>query len=282
MEGTSTQGSQKANNGTFKLGYLQQLEKWMAEKITNCQIRGIPHIQFRMRLLKSQYREVAEMLGHSASGFRWTDVNKCVTCKTNIWNGWVKFDTELQSHPITVRLKNKPFLHLNKLAIIFGRDRATGEGVEAPADAMKNIESEETATRATLDAFNGFGCEHEDDDMNFVNIPETLSVMTRNLPQAHDNRRDVPIDTHYSECQPEPRKAYISVSFLSWSGFTLSSSQLDNANTEISTTTKEGIQCCLSDLKDVCQAATTEIGNLAKCFKYMALENDKTMEVFEI
>ncbi|EOY19365.1 Gag-pro-like protein [Theobroma cacao] len=37
---------------------------------------------------------------------------------------------------------------------------------------------------------------------------------------AHDNRRDVPIDTHYPECQPEPHKAYISVSFLSWSGFT--------------------------------------------------------------
>ncbi|EOY14073.1 Retrotransposon, Ty3-gypsy subclass-like protein [Theobroma cacao] len=50
---------------------------------------------------------------------------------------------------------------------------------------------------------------------------DSVTVTTQNLPWAHDNRRDVPIDTHYSECKSEPRKAYISVSFPSWSGFTV-------------------------------------------------------------
>ncbi|WRX16202.1 Reverse transcriptase domain - like 10 [Theobroma cacao] len=53
-------------------------------------------------------------------------------------------------------------------------------------------------------------------------------VTTRNLPQAHDNRRDVPIDTHYPECQPEPRKAYISVSFLSCEQSLLDIESLEN------------------------------------------------------
>ncbi|EOY25983.1 Uncharacterized protein TCM_027361 [Theobroma cacao] len=38
-----------------------------------------------------------------------------------------------------------------------------------------------------------------------------LQHNTRYSPRARDNRRNVPIDTHYPECQPEPRKALTSV-----------------------------------------------------------------------
>ncbi|XP_021297360.1 uncharacterized protein LOC110426475 [Herrania umbratica] len=125
----------------------------MVEKITNCQIKDIPHIQSKMWLLQSQYRKVAEMLGHFAFGFGWDDMNKCVTCEVGVWNGWVK------GHLATAGLKNKLFVHFDKLAIIFGKDRATKERVEALTNAVENIESEEVAARATSDAFNGLGCE---------------------------------------------------------------------------------------------------------------------------
>ena len=82
------QGWSKDNG--FRAGYLQQLEKWMAEKIQNCGIKGDPHLKSRMKTLKTQYRELADMLGHAGSGFGWDDVNKCVTCELNVWNGWVK------------------------------------------------------------------------------------------------------------------------------------------------------------------------------------------------
>ena len=82
------QGCSKDNG--FRASYLQQLEKWMAEKIPNCGIKGDPHIKSRMKTLKTQYREVADMLGHASSGFGWDDVNKCVTCELDVWNGWVK------------------------------------------------------------------------------------------------------------------------------------------------------------------------------------------------
>ena len=83
-------GGWSKDNGTFKSGYLTQLEKSMAEKIPNCAIKGNPHINSRMRTLKSQYREVAEMLSSAASGFGWDDDKKCITCDLDVWVGWVK------------------------------------------------------------------------------------------------------------------------------------------------------------------------------------------------
>ena len=58
------QGCSKDNG--FRASYLQQLEKWMAEKIPNCGIKGDPHIKFKM---KTQYRKVIDILGHADFGF---------------------------------------------------------------------------------------------------------------------------------------------------------------------------------------------------------------------
>ena len=38
--------------------------------------------------------------------------------------------------------RNKPVPNFDRYGIIFGKDRATGEGAEGPADAMENIEAE--------------------------------------------------------------------------------------------------------------------------------------------
>ena len=45
----------------------------------------------------------------------------------------------LQSHPNASGLRNKPFPHFESLSIIFGKDRATGQGAEDPADAAAEI-----------------------------------------------------------------------------------------------------------------------------------------------
>ncbi|XP_017980960.1 PREDICTED: uncharacterized protein At2g29880-like [Theobroma cacao] len=110
-----------------------------------------------MRLLKTQYREIAEMISHSASIFDWDDVKKCVTCDDDVWIGW--------SHPAAAGLRNKPFPHFDQLAIIFGKDRATGEGTESPTDVVENIKTEEVAfaaTRIALEAFNALNVDEDD------------------------------------------------------------------------------------------------------------------------
>ena len=62
----------------------------MHDKLRDCNIKGSPHIKSRMKLWKSQYHAIQEMLAPNASGFGWNDNNKCITCDATILNDWVK------------------------------------------------------------------------------------------------------------------------------------------------------------------------------------------------
>ncbi|KAL1805101.1 hypothetical protein ACET3Z_028169 [Daucus carota] len=51
--------------------------------------------------------------------------------------------TESSSHPNAKGLRNKSFPFYDELAQVFGKDRANGEGVESPADAVEEIANDE-------------------------------------------------------------------------------------------------------------------------------------------
>ncbi|XP_061356544.1 uncharacterized protein LOC133300973 [Gastrolobium bilobum] len=56
-----------------------------------------------------------------------------------MWNAYIqaKKDTTLKNY------RTKVFPHFNRLMIIFGKDRATGKNVEAPADVLEDLDEEE-------------------------------------------------------------------------------------------------------------------------------------------
>ncbi|XP_031269841.1 uncharacterized protein LOC116128266 [Pistacia vera] len=123
------------DNGTFKTGFLVQLEKMMAERIPSSGLKATPHIESRYKLWKRQYAAISDMLNHD-SGFGWNDEDKCIIVSNDVFEEWVK------SHPTAQGLRNKPFPHYDTLAIVFGRDRATGARAKTPADAVENLNSE--------------------------------------------------------------------------------------------------------------------------------------------
>ncbi|XP_039140395.1 uncharacterized protein LOC120277602 [Dioscorea cayenensis subsp. rotundata] len=130
----------------------------MAEKIPNCKIMGYPHIKSRMRTLKSQFRELKEM--RSQSGFGWDDANKCVTCEDDVWYSWLK------SHKEAAGLRNKHFPYFDELAIIFGKDQATGDGAEFASESVEALERENltlTAAKAASEAHEAMKNMVEDD-----------------------------------------------------------------------------------------------------------------------
>ncbi|XVF56507.1 hypothetical protein PTKIN_Ptkin06aG0126700 [Pterospermum kingtungense] len=120
----------KADNRTFRTGYLIQLEKMMETRLPQSKLKAEPHIESRVKTLKSQYNAIAEMLA-LGSGFGWDDVEKCLTASKDVFDDW--------SHPNAKGLRNKAFPHYDNCAAIFRRDRATRLGVETAADAVEEI-----------------------------------------------------------------------------------------------------------------------------------------------
>ncbi|XP_044481983.1 uncharacterized protein At2g29880-like [Mangifera indica] len=118
----------KADNRTFKVGYLVQLEKMMKERLSSSGLKATPHIESRVKLLKRQYNAINEMI-ENGSGFGWNDEEKCVTAPKD-------------SHPNAKSLRHKPFPHYDSLVIVFGKDRATGAKAETTTDAVEEFDIE--------------------------------------------------------------------------------------------------------------------------------------------
>ena len=76
--------SWKGKNG-FRTGYLQHLEKLMAEKMPSRNFKATPYIESRYKLLKGQFHAINEMLNHS-SGFGWSNIEKCITATKDVFN----------------------------------------------------------------------------------------------------------------------------------------------------------------------------------------------------
>ncbi|XVE65297.1 hypothetical protein DITRI_Ditri07aG0169600 [Diplodiscus trichospermus] len=77
------------------------------------------------------------MRGDSCSGFGWDSERQCITADDIVFDEWLK------SHPNANGIKNKPFPYFDLLARIFGKDRATGDAFESPADAVEELERED-------------------------------------------------------------------------------------------------------------------------------------------
>ncbi|XVF59107.1 hypothetical protein PTKIN_Ptkin07bG0248300 [Pterospermum kingtungense] len=120
----------KGDNGTFKVGYLAQLEKMIETKLLEAQLKANRHIESRVKTLKKQYNAVFEMLT-IGSGFGWNDMDKCLTASKDVFDDWVR------THPNAKWLKNKLFPHFDDFVIIFGRDRATRARAKIAADAVE-------------------------------------------------------------------------------------------------------------------------------------------------
>lgn len=80
----------KADAGTFKPGYTKELEKYIHAKIPNCTLKASPHIESRVKHLKTQYSAIKDMLGPNTSGFGWDTTRKMIIVEKEIYREWCK------------------------------------------------------------------------------------------------------------------------------------------------------------------------------------------------
>ncbi|KAL4604293.1 hypothetical protein ACB092_10G182900 [Castanea dentata] len=166
----------KAENG-FKPSFTAKLEELLEKKLLGCGIKASLHIESRYKTLRKQYQAIVDMLGPNASGFGWNDNEKMVVVEKQIFEDWVK------GHPDAKGLRNKRFPHFDDLALVFGKDRASGDRAQHAIDA-----TEEQKKNAGVGEING------NDSGSQTQIPNQGSS-SKNLNKKRPRSNDELIET---------------------------------------------------------------------------------------
>ncbi|XP_060959626.1 uncharacterized protein LOC133030771 [Cannabis sativa] len=123
-------------DGGFKAGTYPLIEKELRFKCPNSGLKASPHIESKIKIWKKQYSIVFDML--NVSRFGWNEILKCIQVDSDeVWNAYV------QSHKEADGWRGKQFPIYDRLANIFGADRATGKAAETPADMAKAVDLED-------------------------------------------------------------------------------------------------------------------------------------------
>ncbi|GFY91385.1 hypothetical protein Acr_07g0015810 [Actinidia rufa] len=90
-------------------------------------IRANPNIESKVKNWKEKYGLLADM--QKLSGFSWDhDTNSIVVDSKDVWEEYVKF------HPKASGMNGRAFPMFQSWQLLFGKDRATGEMAEDPAE----------------------------------------------------------------------------------------------------------------------------------------------------
>ncbi|CAL5406043.1 unnamed protein product [Camellia sinensis] len=126
----------KVDNGQFKSGFYGELEKRIIMAFPGSDLRACPHIESKIKIWRKHYGLLYEMT--KLSGFRWNDTEKMVLVDSDdVWENFVR------RQPSASSMRNKSFPYYEDWLVLFGKDRATGELAEDPADAVEAIAVEE-------------------------------------------------------------------------------------------------------------------------------------------
>ncbi|XP_050373640.1 uncharacterized protein LOC126791257 isoform X3 [Argentina anserina] len=124
-------GGQRCDTGTFKSGTMMKIEHALNDLCPNSNLKVSPHIESKLKKLKKDYSIIYDMI--NKSGFAWNDVKKCVEVDSNeVWETYVK------NNKNAAGWRNKSYPLFERLANIFGKDRANGSAAEVPAEMVED------------------------------------------------------------------------------------------------------------------------------------------------
>lgn len=164
----------RADNDTFKSGSYKYIENELEKLLPGSGLKAYPHIDSKIRIWKKSYGVIFDML--NTSDFCWNEVRKCVVVDSDeVWRSYV------ESHKDASNWRDKPFPYYERLANIFGKDRATGSSAETPNDMANAALQEEI---------------HDDDNEiddegspMSTTLPSNSQYTTRSRSQSSNKRR---------------------------------------------------------------------------------------------
>ncbi|XVF44655.1 hypothetical protein PTKIN_Ptkin02bG0141300 [Pterospermum kingtungense] len=132
-------GTHNANTG-FKTGYLLELERMVAKKLPNANIKAKPHIESRIKTLKKDWSIIFDMVQRNCtSGFGWDSQKNMVTAEDAVWESYIA------SHKDVAQFRTRSFCFYNELSLIYDKDRVTGQDAQTATDILEDITLEENA-----------------------------------------------------------------------------------------------------------------------------------------
>jgi len=63
----------RGDNGTFRHGYLMELEHYMNARHPNCGLKSLPHVDSKIRAWKKSYATISLLKSRSGLGFQYSD-----------------------------------------------------------------------------------------------------------------------------------------------------------------------------------------------------------------
>ncbi|XP_078168538.1 uncharacterized protein LOC144563044 [Carex rostrata] len=85
-------------------------------------------IKNRIKYIKKGFGPCYDIFKNGLSGFSWDPLNSMWCAEPEVW------DKLVEAHPNAASWRNRPVYHYEKLARLYGNDRATGEEAETPAE----------------------------------------------------------------------------------------------------------------------------------------------------
>ncbi|KAK1432255.1 hypothetical protein QVD17_09150 [Tagetes erecta] len=110
----------KSDNG-FKPGFYNAVEQQLAKALPEAGIKAKPHIESRIKTMKSDWSAVHDMLAwNNTSGFGWDHNNDMLDAPQLVWQAYIQ-----------------------DLCNVFGKDRANGRDAQTAVDILSDINREE-------------------------------------------------------------------------------------------------------------------------------------------
>ncbi|KAI8558388.1 hypothetical protein RHMOL_Rhmol04G0088100 [Rhododendron molle] len=177
----------RAENG-FRGGFFNHVEKELQKFLPGTTLKANPHIDSKVKYWKVTWAKIVDIIG--LSGFGWDDVNKRIVVEKDVWENYEK------AHPKKAKnLYGKTFPYFDDWQFMFGKDRATGAGVETPASmgrASNANQSLPTFNDCYIPQFGeDYGAFQNDSPMS----PATPTTPTTPIPQTFTPHSSLPTST---------------------------------------------------------------------------------------
>ncbi|KAD7117563.1 hypothetical protein E3N88_04831 [Mikania micrantha] len=161
----------KSDNG-FKHGFFTAVEQQLAISLPEAVIKAKPHIESRIKTMKSEWSAVHDMLAwNNTSGFGWDYNNDMLDAPQPVWQAYI------QVHKNAEKWIGKKFPHYWDLCIVFGKDRANGRDAQTGADILSDInrQEQESATNGLDD----IDVDHSLNNPSYVAFKEESSTQRK-------------------------------------------------------------------------------------------------------